>query len=119
MIYIAGPYSHPDPLVRKQRYEAHASYLESRIKQKLTAYSPIVNFHAFAIKRNLPYSADYWENINYTFLEQCDELHVLEIKGLLESVGTYKEILHWLRIDQGPIHFVRWMDLLKLGAPHG
>ena len=66
MIYLAQPYSDPDPLVRHGRYlaglEACAHYT-SRFP-----YSPVVHWHNVAESFNLPGDFEHWRELNFHFL---------------------------------------------------
>lgn len=92
MIYLASPYSHNDPAVRQRRFEQTCDYVAEIIKEKHICFSPIVHFHPVAVRRTLPYDAEYWKAVNYWFLEKCDLVAVLMLDGWEYSYGVEDEI---------------------------
>jgi len=100
MIYLASPYSHDDPLVRQERYEAARDYIGNQIVvHKLSGfnrlpviYSPIVHFHHIGIEHELPLDYQSWEYINDTMLGLASQLRILQIPGWLESEGIKHEM---------------------------
>jgi len=45
LIYLASPYSHPDPSVRQERYEAACKATAAMMRQGYHVYSPIAATH--------------------------------------------------------------------------
>jgi Domain of unknown function (DUF1937) len=89
LIYLASPYSHPDPYVMAERYN-HVKYATNYLlKQKQWVYSPIVHNHHLDNAGN---SWAEWEDYDLTVLDRCDELWVLMLEGWKESIGVSAEI---------------------------
>lgn len=101
MIYLASPYTHPDPFVREQRYLEAAKMCAEYLKQRRWVYSPIVHCHELAKIIELPKDASYWEAYNYHMLSRSTELHVLMIEGWGESKGVAAEINFWTNLQPG------------------
>jgi hypothetical protein len=91
MIYLACPYSSPDPAVREQRFEAACRAVAQLISQGRTVFSPIVYGHAIC-GYGLPLDWHFWQRHDRRFLEVCHEVVVLMLDGWHESVGVHAEI---------------------------
>lgn len=92
MIYLASPYSHPDPQVRAERYHLVNAYLSERFRVgELGIYSPIVHWHACSCNFNLPTDAEAWWSQNRYMLRISNELRILMIDGWKESIGVNQE----------------------------
>ena len=91
MIYLASPYSHPDPAVREERYRATCRATAALLRAGLLVISPIVHSHPLAVFA-LPTGWEFWERIDRAYLERCDLLVVLMLAGWRTSVGVRAEI---------------------------
>lgn len=91
-IYVASPYSDPDPDVRADRYFRVLKHTAELIAEGRPAYSPIVHFHDMAIRHDLPYDFHFWKRVNASMIQGCEELHVLRLPGWEESKGVAFEI---------------------------
>ncbi|ADV63022.1 Domain of unknown function DUF1937 [Isosphaera pallida ATCC 43644] len=91
MIYLASPYSHPDPAVREQRFRAACRAAVALLCAGQVVFSPITHSHPLA-QHGLPGSWQFWEQYDRKFLERCDEVVVLMLDGWEESVGVQAEI---------------------------
>lgn len=91
VIYLASPYSHPDPLVREQRFKAVCEYAANLMKDGEMVYSPIAHSHPIA-QFGLPKEWEFWEQYDRFFISKCDELFVLMIDGWDKSKGVDAEI---------------------------
>jgi nucleoside 2-deoxyribosyltransferase len=91
MIYLASPYSHPDPSVREQRFRAACRATAALLRAGEVVFSPIVHSHAL-VEFELPTAWSYWERFDRTYLERCDEVVVLMLDGWEDSVGVREEI---------------------------
>ena len=78
MIYLASPYSHPDPAVRHERRRVAASLLTAQ-------GHPLV-------EHGLPTHWGFWERFDREHLERCDEVAVLMLDCWRESVGVQAEV---------------------------
>lgn len=92
MIYLASPYSHPDPLVMKTRFLLAEQVTAILLERKLWVYSPIVHCHELAAKYSLPTDFAYWQEYNIDMLRRCDFFFILDISGWKESKGVTGEL---------------------------
>ena len=92
MIYLASPYSHPDPLVRQDRFEKAMSACATLTKRGVHVFSPIAHWHPIAVSHDLPTDANYWMAYNIHHLKHSSRLFVLELPGWQESIGVTEEI---------------------------
>jgi nucleoside 2-deoxyribosyltransferase len=105
-IYLASPYSHPDPEVRHQRFEAVNRAAANLMRQGYVVFSPISHSHIIARDHDLPTDWEFWERIDIEFVKKCDRLFVLMIDGWDKSHGVRAErtLAHSLGI---PVEFIR------------
>jgi hypothetical protein len=92
MIYVASPYSDPDPLVREARFEAACHLVSFLCRDGYKPYSPIVHFHPVAIRFDLPLDAAYWQETNFEMLHKAERVVVYQIAGWDTSIGVLAEI---------------------------
>jgi nucleoside 2-deoxyribosyltransferase len=91
VIYLASPYSHADPAVRKERYHATCRATAALLKAGLVVFSPIVHSHPL-VAFDMPTGWDFWEPIDRAYLARCDEVVVLMLDGWQQSTGVRAEI---------------------------
>jgi hypothetical protein len=91
MIYLASPYSHPDPAVRQQRFDVACRATAALVRAGQVVFAPVVHNHPL-VAHGLPTGWDFWERIDRHFLARCDEVVVLKIDGWRESAGVQAEI---------------------------
>jgi nucleoside 2-deoxyribosyltransferase len=92
MIYLASPYSDPDPAVREQRFRDACRATAALLKSGHAVFSPIAHSHALAEHHGLPTDWNFWERCNREHLERCEEVVVLMLDGWRESPGVQAEI---------------------------
>ena len=96
MLYLAAPYTHADPNIRRAR--AHCiTVLTGELMRRITYdwfFSPIVQGHSVA--QHLPPEVredhDFWMRQCLPMLKVCDWLIVLPIHGWRESRGIAEEM---------------------------
>lgn len=91
MIYLASPYSHSDPVMRRTRFLLAEQVTAHFIMQGAFIYSPIVHCHEMAERYNLPTDFAFWKAYNIDILRHADQFYILEIEGWLESAGVRTE----------------------------
>jgi len=91
MIYLASPYSHPDPSVREQRFHAACQAAAGLIRSGATVFSPIAHSHSIA-QHGLPTDWRFWERHVREQLLYCDEVVVLTLDSWRDSQGVRAEI---------------------------
>ena len=108
-IYIASPYSDPDPKVRDRRYNQVAYYAASLLLQRRWAYSPVIHCHELAKNYRFPTSFAFWAEYNFTMLTAAGLLHVLQLEGWDRSVGVCAEVAWWkTHTDREQIQYVSY-----------
>lgn len=105
MIYLASPYSHPDPAVRESRYMAVCRAAANLICQRYIVFSPIVHSHGIALHGNLAGDWNTWREFDLWFITRCDKLIILKLDGWKESAGIKAEIEIAERLGK-PIEFI-------------
>lgn len=90
MIYLASPYTHPDPDVRKLRVQQTQLYTAARLVDGLTIFSPILYGKLFesVIGGNF---LD-WRMFNHDMIQRCSTVWILKLDGWAESAGIADEI---------------------------
>lgn len=109
MIYLASPYSHPDPAVRQERYEQTMAAQAFLLREGRYVYSPIVASHPMALAHDLPTDAGWWKKYNHGMMNVCSEVFVLRLDGWDTSVGVLDEIAFALHYGI-PITHCTWTD---------
>jgi hypothetical protein len=92
MIYLAIPYSHPDPDVRENRFLIANRVAAMLFKSGEHVFSPISHSHPIKMAGELPGGFDFWEKYDRCMIEMCKELLVVQCDGWEESVGVTAEI---------------------------
>jgi hypothetical protein len=92
MIYLASPYSHPDPAVVEQRFQQVCLASSVLMARGLFVFSPIAHTHPIAMAGKLPTGWDYWQRYDRRMIEACEQFYVLTIDGWQESKGVQAEI---------------------------
>lgn len=91
MIYLASPYTPPDPEIREARFHAVCRQTAEMLRSGIQVFSPIAYTHALA-KHGLPVEWAFWEEFDRAFLARCWEVWGLKLDGWQESVGVQAEI---------------------------
>ena len=92
LVYLAVPYSHPDPKVRHWRFDTVNEVAGKLIAQGLIIFSPISHSHSIAQMCDLPTKWEFWQKTDRVFLQYCYKLIVLMLPGWQESKGVAGEI---------------------------
>jgi len=104
MIYLAVPYSHPDPGVRQERFRAACKVAATLLRSGQAVYSPIVHSHPL-VDEGLPTDWSFWETFDRPHLERCDQVIVLMLDGWETSAGVRAE-LELARQPNKPVRYV-------------
>lgn len=105
MIYIASPYSDPDPKVMEQRFDAVCRYAGSLMQQGAVVYSPIAHCHPIAVRVDLPRTWDFWGQFDRQMLSRATGVHVLKLPGWESSRGVDAEVK--IAIELGlPVQYI-------------
>lgn len=103
MIYLACPYTHPNPKVEAVRaHEASRAAAELTFRG-LVVFSPITHGHAIRVAadpaRPIGGSWDTWSGVDLSILPICERLAILGLVGWLESRGIRREIAVAIETD--------------------
>ena len=91
LIYLATPYSHPDPAVREARFQAVNRAAAKLMGMGLHVYSPISHTHPIALAGALPLEWEYWQRYDRAVLACCYKMIVLQLDGWNKSEGIQGE----------------------------
>src|SRR5690349_18881064 len=94
LIYIASPYSHPDPAVRQKRYEDVSAYTAKRMMEGAVVYSPIAFNHPLSVRYEMPTDWVFWKHFDCRMIDKCDAMEVLMLDGWDTSVGVSAEVVY-------------------------
>lgn len=96
MIYLASPYSHPEPTMRETRYALACKAAATLMSQGHVVYSPIAHSHPIAahLPEALLLDHEFWMKQCLPMVERCAAVWVLTIPGWEQSRGVAREIAH-------------------------
>ncbi len=91
-IYLASPYSHPDPQVREERFQEVNKAAAVLMQRGWVVYSPISHSHPIALAHDLPRGWTFWGRMDKAFIKHALLVAVLMLPGWRESVGIKAEM---------------------------
>ena len=92
-VYLACPYSDPDPAVREARFHAANAAAGKLIHRGALVFSPISHTHPIVMAHGgLPLDWTFWERYDRAMLDHCYRIAVLKLPGWRESVGVQAEM---------------------------
>ncbi len=98
-IYLASPYSSPDPAVRELRYQCVCDIAAMFMRNGSIVFSPIVHGHQLSM-RGLPTDFAFWQRHCLSFLKNwATALWVCKMQGWEESRGIKAEIVEAERLN--------------------
>ena len=103
MIYLASPYSHPDPLARQARFDAACRAAAGMIRAGQPVFAPIIQGHPL-VPYGVPSDWSFWEPLAREYLKRCDAVFVLQLDGWRESEGVQAEIALALELRKRVYH---------------
>lgn len=92
LIYLAVPYSHPDPAVREARFHEANRIASQLMRDGHYVFSPISHTHPIALAGGLPTGWDFWEGYDRAILACCSKLLVVTLDGWKDSRGVQAEM---------------------------
>ncbi len=92
LIYLATPYSDPDPKVRQRRFDVVNRVAADLMRDGDHIFSPISHTHPIALAGDLPKGWEFWQGYDRAILAACSKMIVLMQSGWRESVGVSAEI---------------------------
>jgi len=105
LVYLACPYSHPDPAVRLERFNAANRAAARLMASGVYVFSPISHTHPIALAGDLPLGWDFWQGYDRAVLACCERLLVLMLDGWESSVGIRAEIALAQEMGIPVVHF--------------
>lgn len=93
-VYLASPYSHPDPEVRLSRFREALRAGAWLLSRRIWYYGPIQHAHIQATQFALPTDAAFWWDYNRTMLDRSSGAIMLCIDGWQQSKGMVQERDH-------------------------
>jgi hypothetical protein len=94
MIYLASPYSHPDPAVVEARFKAACKATAELMRRGKHVFSPIAHSHQVAVIGGLHLGWEFWQQIDFEWIRMCAAVYVLTLDGWEDSKGVTAEIVY-------------------------
>ena len=106
-IYIASPYSDPDPEVMRLRYRRVCKIVAELMEQypDHLFFSPIAHSHGLAEYGFIDPGHETWMWVDKAFMNLMDEVWIVAMQGRYGSDGIKAEIQHAKETNKP----VRWM----------
>ena len=92
LIYLAIPYSHPDPAIRQLRHDQVTAVATRLMTSGYLIFSPISHSHHMAVAHTTPTDWEFWERHCLAMLAACSKLIVLKLDGWETSRGVMAEM---------------------------
>jgi hypothetical protein len=112
MLYLACPYSHPNPQIRDDRFRIVNHAAAKLMQAGIVVFSPLS--HSVPISSELSdtmtQSHEFWMLQDLPILRRCDEILVLGLRGWHESLGVRQEIFEAITYKI-PITFIQEQDI--------
>ncbi len=102
LIYLAAPFSHPDPEMSRRRLEQVNRYAAHLLGRRRPVFSPL-SHGATIDSADIPGSV--WYELGLRIMEGCDELWLLALDGWEESDGIRLELRRAWHLDM-PVFIV-------------
>jgi hypothetical protein len=93
VIYLACPYSHPNPFVRRSRVEIATRVAATLMLRGHVVYSPLTaqqELYKYLPDKELDW--DFWRLHDFAYIAKSDILMVLQLMGWKESTGISEQI---------------------------
>ena len=97
VLYLACPYSHPDPTMREYRYSTVNRVAAQLMKAGIVVFSPLS--HSVPIARHIPeleMSHKFWMDQDLPLLRLCDEVLIVGLDDWTKSQGVKSEMFEAL-----------------------
>lgn len=92
-IYLAAPYTHPNPTVRLFRIKAVNCMAAKFLKEGHEVFSPLSMGHEICRTCELPTDFSFWRSTCLSMIEHwATHVYVLDLEGWEESVGVREEM---------------------------
>jgi hypothetical protein len=121
IVYLACPYTDPDPKVRSHRFKRVTSAAAHLIEQGLIVYSPLTMTHPIDLvltAEGETLGSDYWVRFDEAFMAVCSKMVILKLEGWETSSGISRET-EWFVSHGQPIEYLEWSTVEEShGTPH-
>ena len=91
IIYLAAPYTDPDPAIRQERYERVTEAAMRLVEQDHIVFSPLTHSHPIEVLSSAIRPSDWWCDFDETFMAVCTEMAILPLPGWERSSGVARE----------------------------
>lgn len=108
VVYLACPYSHPDPAIKELRHAIVNLYAYELMSQEIFVFSPLTH-NVPLVQLGMANNWNTWKKYDHLMLSKCDRLLVLKMPGWEESPGVTSEIEYARELGL-PID---WLDVSK------
>ena len=110
LVYLACPYSHPDPVIMQQRYVMSNIIAGELMKLDYFIFSPISHSHPIAQQCNMDaIDHDFWLRQDCAIFMHCEMMMIIAIDGWEESYGIGLELI-WAKDLDMPVVLVHVKD---------
>lgn len=109
-IYVASPYSHPDPAVRQERFEQVCKFTAWCFSRGLEVYSPVAYTHLIQGQYNIPWQSKFWDGFSLTMLRPARSMIVLQLDGWEHSLGVSLELTECLETSK-PVSYMHMREI--------
>lgn len=104
-VYLASPYTHPDPFVREARFKAACKAAADLMLAGEIVFCPIAHSHPIDLCFGEPGSGEFWKRQDHPFLAGAVKVKVLCLRGWDDSHGVMAEIAY-ARDHNIPVEFI-------------
>ena len=94
LYYLASPYSHPNRFVRQVRYEATIYAASQLTCEGFRLLEPIAMCHEQSDRYDMPSGYQFWKTRDRGFIDLCDGVILLKLKGWQVSEGVTDELYY-------------------------
>lgn len=91
LIYLASPYSHPDPLIEEKRFNAVCVCAANFFRAGEMVFSPIAHTRPIAVAGNLNHGFDSYAEYDKLMIGKCERFMILKLPGWERSIGVRAE----------------------------
>lgn len=114
LIYIACPYSHPNPEIKNKRREIATQVAGELFAQGKLVYSPLTHVVPLFESQGKTASWATAMRLDKALISRCQEMLVITIPGWEESVGVTEEIEYAQELGLKVSYFEPSAEILAL-----
>jgi hypothetical protein len=104
LVYLASPYTHPDPAIREERFRAVCGCAATLKRAGWSVFCPVAHSHPITLA-GAPGDWPTWKRVDFPVLAICKALIILQLPGWAESVGVAEEMAY-VRRKNRPVLFL-------------